>query len=92
MRYYPYVGIKMPYSHVQMTIIKCCSFRDLCLVQGTAACKYASKLLKTVCAAQPKGCARCKGPLDHLLIVRYACFVPVMAIKKPVFLAGGRFH
>ena len=25
---------------------------------------------------ESKGSAHCKGPLDHLLIVRYACFVP----------------
>mgnify|MGYP007111738012 CR=1 FL=1 len=37
---------------------------------------------------ESKGSAHCKGPLDHLLIVRYACFVPVMAINKPDFLAG----
>jgi hypothetical protein len=36
----------------------------------------------------PKGSAYCKGPLDRLLTVRYACFVPVMAINKPDFLAG----
>ena len=43
-------------------------------VQGTAAGKYASQLLKAGDAAQPKGCS--------------ACFVPVMAINKPDFLAG----
>jgi hypothetical protein len=46
-------------------------------VQGTAACGYAGKLLKAGDAAQPKGCS--------------ACFVPVMAINKPFFLAGSRF-
>ena len=39
----------------------------------------ASQLLKASCASYAKG-------------LRYACFVPVMAIKKPVFLAGGRFY
>jgi hypothetical protein len=38
-----------------------------------------------------KGLAYCKGPLDRLMTVRYACFVPVMAINKPFFLAGSRF-
>jgi hypothetical protein len=36
----------------------------------------------------PKGSAYCKGPLDRLLTVRSACFVPVVAINKPDFLAG----
>jgi hypothetical protein len=27
------------------------------MAEGTAACKYASKLLKAVDAAQPKGCS-----------------------------------
>ena len=36
----------------------------------------------------PKGSAHCKGPQDRLLAARYACFVPVMAINKPDFLAG----
>ena len=35
------------------------------------------KLLKAGDAAQPKGSAYCKGPPDRLLIVRYACIVPV---------------
>ena len=43
-----------------------------------------SKLLEL----HPKGSAYCKGPLDRLLTVRYACFVPVVAINKPDFLAG----
>ena len=38
--------------------------------------------------ATTKGSAYCKGPLDRLLTVRYACFVPVMAINKPDFMAG----
>ena len=41
---------------------------------GTGACLYACKRLKAGCAAQPKGCS--------------ACFVPVVAINKPDFLAG----
>ena len=32
--------------------------------------------------------ARCKGPQDHLLITRYACFVQLTAINKHDFLAG----
>ena len=35
--------------------------------------------------------ARCKGPQDHLLITRYACFVRVAAIKKLDFLAEAGF-
>ena len=34
---------------------------------------------------------RCKGPQDHLLITRYACFVRVAAIKKLDFLAEAGF-
>ena len=51
-----------------------------CIVKsyaGTSACIYAFKRFKTGYAAQPKGSAHCKGPQDHLPIVRYACFVPV---------------
>ena len=44
---------------------------------GTSACVYACKRFKADSAAQPKGSAHCKGPQDHLPIVRYACFVPV---------------
>ena len=43
---------------------------------------------KQAARATPKGSAYCKGPLDRLLTVRYACFVPVMAINKPDFMAG----
>ena len=60
-------------------------------VQGTAAGKYASQLLKASCASYAKGLAHCKGPQDRLLNVRYACFVPVVAINKPDFLAGYSF-
>ena len=28
------------------------------------------------------GSAHCKGPQDRLLIVRYACFVPVLSMKR----------
>ena len=47
-------------------------------LRSTFAGVYASRQLVAGATAQPKGCS--------------ACFVPVMAIKKPVFLAGGRFH
>ena len=43
-------------------------------LRSTFAGVYASRQLKAGDAAQPMGCS--------------ACFVPVMAIKKPVFLAG----
>ena len=34
----------------------------------------------------PKGSAHYKGPLDHLFVIRYACFVPAIAIaKQPTF-------
>ena len=42
-------------------------------LRSTFAGVYASRQLKAGDAAQPKGCS--------------ACFVPAMAIKKPVFLA-----
>ena len=47
----------------------------------------ASQLLKASCAsyarglATPEGSAHCKGPQDHLLTARYACFVPVYDIR-----------
>ena len=47
-------------------------------LRSTVAGIYAFRQLEAGDAAQPMGCS--------------ACFVPVMAIKKPVFLAGGRFH
>ena len=43
-------------------------------MQGTAAGKYASQLLKASCASYTQR-------------ARSACFVPVMAINKPDFLA-----
>ena len=50
------------------------------MVEGTAAGKYASQLLKAGDAAilLPQA-VRCKGPLDRLLTVRYTCFVPGVA-------------
>ena len=52
----------------------------------------ARQLLKASCAAQPKGSAHCKGPQDHLPIVRYDCFAPAMAINKPNFLDASMFY
>ena len=37
----------------------------LCLTHGTAAGKYAGRLLKANCAAQPKGCSACFVPQTH---------------------------
>ena len=37
-------------------------------------------LLKTGCAQRAP--AHYKGPLDHLFVIRYACFVPVLQIKS----------
>ena len=53
--------------------IRALRFGDL--VHGNALGEYASQALKAGDAAQPKGCS--------------ACFVPVIAINKPDFLAGG---
>ena len=39
---------------------------------------------KQAAQAKPKGSAYCKGPPDHLLVVRYACFVPMMRKIKLV--------
>ena len=39
--------------------------QDLCLTHGTAAGKYAGRLLKANCAAQPKGCSACFVPQTH---------------------------
>ena len=38
---------------------------DHCLTHGTAAGKYAGRLLKASCAAQPKGCSACFVPQTH---------------------------
>ena len=39
--------------------------QDLCLTHGTAAGKYAGRLLKANCAARPKGCSACFVPQTH---------------------------
>ena len=39
--------------------------QDLCLTHGTAAGKYAGRLLKANCAALPKGCSACFVPQTH---------------------------
>ena len=84
----PLVPVIVP-QNAYISYLRALRFGDL--VQGTGAGEYASQLLKACCASYAKGLAHCKGPQDRLLIVRYACFVPVMAINKPVFLAGSRF-
>ena len=55
------------------------------LLHSTVVGEYACRQLKAGCAAQPKGSAHCKGPLDHLLIVSYACFVLHIAanVERP---------
>ena len=59
-------------------------------VQGTAACKYASKLLKAGDAALllPQA-ARCKGPLDRLLIAHEACSACFVPREKQKLLQDG---
>ena len=39
--------------------------RPFCLTHGTAAGKYAGRLHKASCAAQPKGCSACFVPPTH---------------------------
>ena len=56
---------------------------------GHRSWQWPASCSKQAARATPKGSAYCKGPQDRLLIVRYACFVPVVAINKPDFLAGG---
>ena len=55
---------------------------------GHRSWQWPASCSKPAARATPKGSAHCKDPQDRLLIVRYACFVPVMAINKPDFLAG----
>ena len=37
---------------------------------------------KQAARATPKGSAHCKGPQDHLPVIRYACFVPLSTSRK----------
>ena len=46
---------------------------------------------KQAAQAKPKGSAYCKGPPDHLLVVRYACFVP-MAECSELFADRSLYH
>ena len=47
------------------------------LSQSTALGIYAGRVLKARCASYAhRAPAHYKGPLDHLFIVRYACFMP----------------
>ena len=53
------------------------------MVSVTGAGKYASQLLKADCASYTQRApAHYKGPLDHLFVIRYACFVPVVQIMQ----------
>ena len=58
------------------TVLYLQTCKNLCIVQGTGAGEIRqpapqSKLREL----HPKGSAHCKGPQDHLPVIRYACFV-----------------
>ena len=57
-------------------------------MQGLQLANTPASCSKQAARATPKGSAHCKGPQDRLLTARYACFVPMVAINKPDFLAG----
>ena len=55
------------------------TFPRMTMGLGTPEQAMACQLLKSSCASYTQRApARCKGPPDHLLTARYACFVPVI--------------
>ena len=45
---------------------------------GHRSWRWPASSSKQAARATPKGSAHCKGPQDHLPVIRYACFVPVV--------------
>ncbi len=61
----------------------------LCLTHGTAAGKYAGRLLKANCAAQPKGCSACFVPQTHYEMQINRDFTLTRFYVDPIFPRGG---
>ena len=65
--------------------------RPFCLTHGTAAGKYASRLLKASCPAQPKGCSACFVPptLKYYSCKSKVCAKTIVIVKDCCLVAGG---